>query len=87
MTKFHCHPAHWREYCMESVDSRAEGRWCVQSRKLSPNQDRAEPVSVHSRDYTAVTDAIVQQVAKLDICLGLKSHCTKYPSLYVFQNE
>lgn len=84
LTKFHWHSAHWREYSMENVDTKAEGTGCVQSRKLSPNQDRAEPVSVHSRDYIAMTDAIVQQVAKLNICVGLKNRYRKYSSLNCF---
>lgn len=84
VTKFHGHPAHWREYCTENVDTKAEGMWCVQSRKLNPNQDRAELASVHSRDCIAMMAAIVQQVAKLDACDGLPSCYTKYPSLKCF---
>lgn len=36
------------------------------------NSALIKTVSVHSRDYIAMMDAIVQQVAKLDICVGLK---------------
>lgn len=69
---------------MENVDTRAEGTGYVQIKKLSPNQDRAEPASVQSRDYIATIDGIVQQVAKLDVCVGLQICYTKNPSLNYF---
>ena len=50
------------------------------------DQVKAEqgPASVRSRDYIAMRDATIQQVAKLDVCVGLQKLLHKITKSQLF---